>query len=104
MARQLSGMRAAAYTAVAAAAILAGTGCAQEEHSEFIEVVEVLQEDFIDRDKLSATEMERAGIEGLLEYLDDPYTSYLDPRALCGVQPLARRRPPRLRGHRRERY
>ncbi len=79
MARQLSGMRAAAYTAVAAAAILAGAGCAQEEHSEFVEVVEVLQEDFIDRDKLSATEMERAGIEGLLEYLDDPYTSYLDP-------------------------
>ena len=79
MARQMSGMRAAAYTAVAAAAILAGVGCAQEEHSEFIEVVEVLQEDFIDRDKLSATEMERAGIEGLLEYLDDPYTSYLDP-------------------------
>lgn len=79
MARQLSGMRTAAYTAVAAAAILAGAGCAQEEHSEFIEVVEVLQEDFIDRDKLSATEMERAGIEGLLEYLDDPYTSYLDP-------------------------
>lgn len=79
MARQLSGMRAAAYTAVAAAVILAGTGCAQEEHSEFVEVVEVLQEDFIDRDKLSATEMERAGIEGLLEYIDDPYTSYLDP-------------------------
>ncbi len=79
MARQLTGMRAAAYTAVAAAAILAGTGCAQEEHSEFVEVVEVLQEDFINRDKLSATEMERAGIEGLLEYLDDPYTSYLDP-------------------------
>lgn len=79
MARQLSGIRAAAYTAVAAAAILAGTGCAQEEHSEFVEVVEVLQEDFIDRDKLSAAEMERAGIEGLLEYLDDPYTSYLDP-------------------------
>ena len=79
MARQLSGVRAAAYTAVAAAAILAGTGCAQEEHSEFVEVVEVLQEDFIDRDKLSAAEMERAGIEGLLEYLDDPYTSYLDP-------------------------
>ena len=79
MARQMSGVRAAAYTAAAAAAILAGVGCAQEEHSEFIEVVEVLQEDFIDRDKLSATEMERAGIEGLLEYLDDPYTSYLDP-------------------------
>ncbi|MYK33730.1 MAG: PDZ domain-containing protein, partial [Chloroflexi bacterium] len=79
MARQLTGMRAAAYTAVAAAAIVAGTGCAQEEHSEFVEVVEVLQEDFINRDKLSVTEMERAGIEGLLEYLDDPYTSYLDP-------------------------
>ncbi len=79
MARQLSGMSAAAYTAVAVAAVLAGIGCAQEEHSEFVEVVEVLQEDFIDRDKLSATEMERAGIEGLLEYIDDPYTSYLDP-------------------------
>ena len=79
MARHLSGMRAAAYAAVVAASILAGTACAQEEHSEFIEVVEVLQADFIDRDKLSATEMERAGIEGLLEYLDDPYTSYLDP-------------------------
>ena len=78
MARQLSGMRAAAYTAVAAA-LLAGAGCAQEKHSEFTEVVEVLQEDFIDRDELSAVEMERAGIEGLLEYLDDPYTSYLDP-------------------------
>ncbi len=78
MARQLSGMRAAAYVA-AVAAVLAGVGCAQEEHSEFVEVVEVLKEDFIDRDKLSATEMERAGIEGLLEYLDDPYTSYLDP-------------------------
>ena len=72
-------MRAAAYAAVVAASILAVAGCAQEEHSEFIEVVEVLQEDFIDRDKLSATEMERAGIEGLLEHLDDPYTSYLDP-------------------------
>lgn len=79
MARQLSGMRAAACAAVVAAAILVGTGCAQEEHSEFIEVVEVLQEDFIDRDRLSATEMERAGIEGLLEYLDDPYTSYMSP-------------------------
>ena len=79
MVRHLSGMRAAAYAAVVAAPILAVAGCAQEEHSEFIEVVEVLQEDFIDRDKLSATEMERAGIEGLLEYLDDPYTTYLDP-------------------------
>ena len=79
MARHLSGMRAAAYAAVAAAAILAGAACGQEEHSEFTEVVEVLQEDFIDRDKLSATEMERAGIEGLLEFLDDPYTTYLDP-------------------------
>ena len=79
MARQLSGMRAAACAAVAAAALLAFAGCAQEEHSEFVEVVEVLREDFIDRDKLSAAEMERAGIEGLLEYLGDPYTSYLDP-------------------------
>ena len=79
MARQLSGMRAAAGAAVMAAALAAAPACAQEEHGEFVEVVEVLQEDFVDRDKLSATEMERAGIEGLLEYLDDPYTSYLSP-------------------------
>lgn len=79
MASQLSGMHAAACAAVAAAGILAGAGCVEEEHSEFVEVVEVLQEEFVDRDKLSATEMERVGIEGLLEYLDDPYTSYLSP-------------------------
>ncbi len=79
MTRHLFGMRATACVAVVGVATLAVAGCAQEEHSEFIEVVEVLEEDFIDRDKLSATEMERAGIEGLLEYLDDPYTSYLPP-------------------------
>ena len=80
MASQMSGMRATACTAVAAASILAvAAGCVEEEHSEFVEVVEVLQEEFVDRDKLSGTEMERAGIEGLLEYLDDPYTSYLSP-------------------------
>lgn len=89
-----SGTRAAASAAFAVVALVGGTGCAQETHSEFIEVVDVLQEDFIDRDKLSATEMERAGIEGLLEYLDDPYTTYLDPeryeefnQSLHGQQP-----------------
>ncbi len=79
MARQLSGTCAAACAAIVAASLLISAACAQEEHSEFIEVVEVLERDFVDRDKLSATEMERAGIEGLLEYVDDPYTSYLSP-------------------------
>ena len=79
MARQMSGTCAAACAAVVAAVLLSAAACAQEENSEFIEVVEVLQRDFVDRDKLSATEMERAGIKGLLEYLDDPYTTYLSP-------------------------
>ena len=79
MTRQPSLLHPALPAVILAAAFLAAAACAQEEHSEFIEVVEVLQEEFIDRDKLTSTEMERAGIEGLLEYLDDPYTSYLSP-------------------------
>ncbi len=91
---QLSLLQPALPAVILAAALLAAAACAQEEHGEFIEAVEVLQEDFIDRDKLIATEMERAGIEGLLEYLDDPYTSYLSPEryaeftlSLHGQQP-----------------
>ena len=94
MTRQPSLLQPALPAVILAAAFLAAAACAQEEHSEFIEVVEVLQEDFIDRDKLTSTEMERAGIEGLLEYLDDPYTSYLSPKryaeftlALHGQEP-----------------
>lgn len=77
--RQPSVLRMAGSAAILSAVLLVAAGCAQEEHSEFVEVVEVLQEDFIDRDKLSATEMERAGIEGLLEHLNDPYTTYFSP-------------------------
>ncbi len=92
--RQPSALLVAVSAVALAIPLLAAAACAQEEHSEFIEVVEVLQEDFIDRDKLSATEMERAGIEGLLEYLDDPYTTYFSPEryeafnlALHGQEP-----------------
>lgn len=72
-------MRMAVCAIVPVVVLLSAAACAREEHSEFAEVVEVLQEEFIDRDRLSATEMERAGIEGLLEYLGDPYTTYLSP-------------------------
>ena len=65
--------------AVVAALALLAAACAQEEHSEFIEVMELLQDDFVDRDAISNLEMERAGIEGLIQYLDDPYTAYLSP-------------------------
>jgi len=34
--------------------------------------------DYVDRDKLDAGAMSRAAIEGMVETLDDPYTSYLD--------------------------
>ena len=46
-----------------------------------LEVVEevwgIIFEDYVDRDRLDASELSQAAIEGMLEALDDPYTSYL---------------------------
>lgn len=39
----------------------------------------IIFQDYVERDKLDANKMSQAAIEGMVEALDDPYTSYLDP-------------------------
>ena len=38
----------------------------------------IIFRDYVDRDKLDATTLSHAAIKGMVEALDDPYTSYLD--------------------------
>jgi carboxyl-terminal processing protease len=39
---------------------------------------QIIFDDYVDRDQLDARTLSQAAIEGMLEALDDPYTSYLD--------------------------
>jgi carboxyl-terminal processing protease len=43
------------------------------------EVVKQLRDLYIDQGSLTDEELNRAAIQGILDYLDDPYTSYLNP-------------------------
>ena len=43
------------------------------------EAWEIIHEDFVDIDNLDDQELAEAALRGLIEALDDPYTSYLDP-------------------------
>lgn len=82
MSPQLPGPLAAigAALALAAASAAGAVACAQEPpRSDLDEVVQRLQEDFIDRDKVSDEAMELAAINGVLDHLGDPYTAYLPP-------------------------
>jgi len=65
-----------------------GAGCALETRTtsgsdQGLEAVEeawdIIFQDYVDKDKLDATKMSQAAIRGMLEAVDDPYTSYLDP-------------------------
>ena len=47
--------------------------------TETEQAIAELRSNFIDQERLSDEELNRAAIEGIVEYLDDPYTSYLDP-------------------------
>jgi carboxyl-terminal processing protease len=38
----------------------------------------IIFQDYVDRDKLDASKLSQAAIKGMVEALDDPYTSYLD--------------------------
>ena len=38
----------------------------------------IIFQDYVDRDKLDASQLSQAAIKGMVEALDDPYTSYLD--------------------------
>jgi len=72
---------------VAVLALSFGTGCnlgsrTSPGSGEGLEVVEqvwnIIFDDYVDKDQLDASTLSRAAIEGMLEALDDPYTSYLD--------------------------
>jgi carboxyl-terminal processing protease len=39
----------------------------------------IIFQDYVERDRLDASQLSQAAIEGMVEALDDPYTSYLDP-------------------------
>jgi carboxyl-terminal processing protease len=39
----------------------------------------IILTDYVDRDKLETSTLKRSAIEGMLETLDDPYSSYLEP-------------------------
>lgn len=43
------------------------------------EVWQLLQRDFVDQDALDPAKLEQGAVRGLLDALDDPYTSYLTP-------------------------
>ncbi len=42
------------------------------------EVWDIIFRDYVDRDQLEPQELSKGAIEGMIEALDDPYTSYLD--------------------------
>lgn len=65
--------------ALVAAAVVAVAACASGERSELDEVIDRLQEEFIDREAISEADLERAAVQGVLDYVDDPYTAYLPP-------------------------
>ena len=50
--------------------------------SDGLEIVQqawnIIFDDYVDRDKLDASTLSQGAIEGMLEALDDPYSSYLD--------------------------
>jgi carboxyl-terminal processing protease len=43
------------------------------------EAKDILQRSYVEPERLDDTELERGAIRGMLQALDDPYTSYLDP-------------------------
>ena len=59
---------------VATAGSLVGPRLAPDEVTE---VIERLQETFVDNDRLSRADLNEAAIQGIIDYLEDPYTSYL---------------------------
>ena len=62
-----------------------GVGCAlgiRTTSSQSLDIVEqawnIIFQDYVDQDRLDATILSQAAIKGMVEALDDPYTSYLD--------------------------
>ena len=65
------------FAAISLAAVACGDDPSPMADTE--EVVDELRDVYIDQDALTDAALNRAAIQGILEYLDDPYTSYLDP-------------------------
>lgn len=74
-----------ARPAIATVLLLAGTllvvscasGSEQSDLEEIEEVIGLLEESFIDSDRANRDQLTQAAIEGIIDYLDEPYTSYL---------------------------
>lgn len=73
---------------VVSLAVSLGAGCALGTRtppaaSQGLDVVgeawNIIFQDYVERDRLDASQMSQAAIKGMVEALDDPYTSYLDP-------------------------
>ena len=73
---------------VANLAMLFGAGCALDTRitsgsNRSLDIVDeawdILFRDYVDKDKLDESKLSQGAIKGMVEALDDPYTSYLDP-------------------------
>ncbi len=69
-------------------AMLFGAGCALDTRitsgsNRSLDIVDeawdILFRDYVDKDKLDESKLSQGAIKGMVEALDDPYTSYLDP-------------------------
>ncbi len=70
---------------LASLALSFGAGCTlgiRTSPSQGLDVVEqawdIIFHDYVDQDKIDASTLSQAAIKGMVEALDDPYTSYLD--------------------------
>ena len=76
-------MRAFPFVLLPMVGLLLLAACGRDEApstlAETEEVAEQLRELFIDKASLSDDELNAAAIQGILDFIDDPYTSYLNP-------------------------
>ncbi|MBI4865180.1 MAG: S41 family peptidase [Candidatus Riflebacteria bacterium] len=57
-----------------------------EELSSLKEVLRMIQQQYVDGEKVEEQELVYGGIEGMLKKLDDPYTRYMKPEAFESMQ------------------
>jgi len=71
-------------------AFVLGTGCApgyktppapRQDFDTVAEVWDLILQDYVDKDSLNTSLLKQGAIKGMLEALDDPYTSYLEAEA-----------------------
>ena len=83
MAGRLGAAPLLAAISVAATCALAVAACASDpppsDPHEFDDVVELLEQSFIDQELISPEAIDRAAVQGVLDYIGDPYTTYLTP-------------------------